>query len=808
MDERTELQELRRLDELERKASASSSPAPKESQKQESSGLLNQAAPYAKGAITSGLVGYATPEILTGAGLAAGTFPLTAPAAPFLLGAGQLARGGRLASSLAGAGGYLAGQGLKKVTPEPEKTLFSVPGASVTRGEAAEAVGELGAPLAAKIPGYIVSKTPLVGALLKAAEERGFQTPAKAAAVNELANFRNKVSVNSLLQSERLRVSPDERSSYERVVNKLKDADKETQSNIAGSLSAAQDQANQILSGYASRANEIVKTNKELAQRVLAEGDRRAQEIMNNAVKDADRKLAIKGRATRAGEQAIQTKQQSLQSIGNANAFEADTGKNIQQRINNVVSEEQKTLNTAYNQAKKDVNADIEDLESSGKNVTTTNAYKELVDYIDKALNKGAYEKAPLTQTTESSLVSSLNNIDKSIKGKVNQKVNSEGKLENLPPIPPAFKAIDDVRKKLGEAYSGKPPEGFEALTKDQAQKLYKLIRKVQVEFAGGENGKFDMLLRDYSEGKDLLNALKIPPGQKIIKKDLINPEYFTYDPSGLPREFFSSAKKVQDLMTLTKDPAFVESQASNHVARVLSDKDAAGASKYLKDNDEWLSLMPNLKAKVQAHIAASYRAESVGGKTADLSKALKTEIKTIPETAKSAAEKVKSDAAKEAKRLEDEAAKQAKQIMREGKDAAKTQNIEKLTPIIGTGDPIQQLKKMIVSGYTAKLRQAAPFINSDPEVKKAFRAAMLQRLSEYNPSDLAGTSKLPGDWESKIKPALLETGLIDQKTADEVSSRIKNVRLILEPNKAVNSILYIIRQTASGEVGKAASGQ
>jgi hypothetical protein len=105
--------------------------------------------------------------------------------------------------------------------------------------------------------------------------------------------------------------------------------------------------------------------------------------------------------------------------------------------------------------------------------------------------------------------------------------------------------------------------------------------------------------MKTYAEGKDILDALRIPSGKKIIKKDLINPEYFTYDPSGLPGEFFKTQKKVRDLINLTGDAAFVEKQGADFVARTLKDTNAKQAEKFLYDNDEWLKLFLTLRNKM-----------------------------------------------------------------------------------------------------------------------------------------------------------------------------------------------------------------
>lgn len=778
-------------------------PPPGTSTVPESEGLAQKVAPYVKGTLAAGGLGALAPEILTGTGMAAATFPITAPAAPYLLGAGQAARTQRLASGLTSAAGYAAGETAKKLTPEPEKTLFQIPGVNVSRGEAAQFMGEVVAPGVLSATKQYIVKSPFVRAIVAMGEERGAQTAANRAAVNELANFRNKVPVNQLLNTERLRLSPNDIRSYEIVVQRLQQADSNTKQRIAMDIANAQDAADKVLQQYATRANEAVKTNRDLAQRIINEGDRRAKEIQDAALAEANRKLQVRGRAQQAGQVAETLPENTLQRIGRAETFEADTGSAIQQRINQVVSDEQKALNAAYDADKKIADALVTSKESKGVSVTSTPAYKSITDYLDKKLNLGAYENAPFLATTEPTLVASLTNIRNSIKGGVKNAVNEQGVMTQVK-VPPSFDALDQVRRKLGDVYAGKDVEGFKNISREQAQELYGLVRAAQVEYAGGKDGAFDMLLRNYAEDKALLNALKIPTGKKIIAKDLINPEYFTYDPSGLAREFFSTRKKVQDLFNLTKDPAFVEQQASNHVARTVKGMDATKLKDYIEKNDEWISLMPGLRNRLQDHYAAVVRSGSVAPKTQTLAKTLKTEIKALPETGRVEAEKVRAAAAKQAAEAEKTGKKEAKQLMAEGQAKAKELKPvpEKFVALIGPGDPVVQIRKLITEGNTEKLRRAAPFITSNRQVAEAFKQAVRQELSQLDPRALAGGRNIRGEWETKIRPALETTGLIDAKLAKEVSDRLRTAQLVMEPNQAVNASLFVLRQLAAGQLG------
>lgn len=774
----------------------------------ESEGIVKKAAPYVAGTGMAAGLGAATPELLTLGGMAAAPFPLTAPLAPYLLSAGQVGRASRLGLAASGGTGFLAGQAARTVTPEPEKPLFSIPGATVKRGEAAEFAGEMVAPLAYKLPAAAVARSYPGRALLAAAERQGFRTSGSEAAANELANLRNRVAINQVLNTERLRTSPNEIANYRKVFDKLQAADADTQARISQEIANAEKQAEAVLRRYSDMAENALKTNKATAQRLINEGDAKAQKIINDSIAESDRKLAVRERAKRAGGVAEEQPQQTLSRVGDPNARQADIGGGIQQRISQVVSDEQKALDAAYKKDKGDVLKLVSAKESQGVGVATTPAYKAITDYLDKKLGKGVYKDAPFKATVEPTLVASLTNIRNAIGG-IKQAVNEVGEVVEVAGKTPSFQALDEVRRKLGDVYAGKEVEGFKNITKEQARDLYKLIREAQVEYAGGKDGAFDMLLRNYSEGKDLLNALKIPPGKKIIKTDLINPEYMTYDPSGLASEFFQSRKKVMDLVNLTKDAAFVEQAAANHVARTLKDADAKGVRQFLDKNDEWLDLMPGLRARVQDHLATLTRAERIVPKTTTLAKTLRTEMKALPELAQKEAAGVKKEAGKAAKEAEAAGKAQAKELVKAGGvAAAETREqlmagIPKFEPLVGKGDLNTQIQKLITEGNTDKLRRAAPIIQSDPKVLKAFRDAVKQEISQMKPETAAGSAQLRGEWQSKIRPALLETGLIDDKLAKQIDERIKVAQLAMEPSKAAQTILYILRQATAGSVGE-----
>jgi hypothetical protein len=750
-----------------------------------------------------GVVGYAMPEILTGAGMVAPAVPGGAAVAPFLLAGGQLARGARLrgtaAGVVSGGGAEVAG----KIVPGGEKVVADIPGAQITRKDVAETVGGFLGPGAFTTATALMKAPTGVKTLWEAAKRTvGGESEFVEAATRELANFRNKISLNQFLQSDRLRVSKTDTDAYRQVFDTLKSADQKVQADITGNITKAQDEANRVLADYKTRAEKALFVSRDEAKRIVDEGDVRAKSIIDNAVMDAQRKLGISGRSKAAGERAATQATQTLGQIGDLNVPLSNIGSTLQSRVIQVVDDEQKALNTAYQAAKTNVDNLVRGKEAQGVGIQSSKAFGELKDFLDKQLVRGKPGKElKFAPVTESQLKSTLENIRKSIDDQVIfEGVDAQTGEAIARKVPSSFEAMDHIRRKLGEVFSGKEVEGFKGLQKEQAVNLYKMIRKAQVEYAGGVGGEFDTLLKTYSEGKDLLNALKIPPGKKLIRTDQINPEYLTYDPSGLPGEFFSSEKKVRDLINLTKDPALVERAASDYVARTLRDSNARQVEKFAYENGEWINLFPGLSSRVKNHLDAITRSESVVPKTKALSETLKTEIKALPGTSQAAADKARAEADKASKAAIVEGQKTAKQLTKEGEQKAKelTGAAGKLRSLGLTGDPVKEIEKLILGGQTEKLNQIAPLIRADKEVQTAFNEAINITLSRAAPGTVGD------NWNRLIKPALENNNLITPARSKEISDRIRIVEMTLDPTTSAQTARWIIRNgltTAAGMV-------
>ena len=763
--------------------------------------LLEKGADVAEAIGTGGAVGYFMPELMTGAGMVAPAVPGGAAVAPFLLAGGQLARSARLRGTAAGA---ISGGGasvLGKVVPGGEKVVADIPGVQITRKNVAETIGGFLGPGAFTAASALIQAPTGVKTLMAGLKKQiGGESEFVEAATRELENFRNKVPLNQFLQSDRLRVSKTDTDAYRQVFDTLKNADQKIQSEVSENITKAQSQANQVLSEYRTRAEKALLVSRDEAKRIRDEGDARAKSIIDSSIVEAQQKLGISGRARAAGEQATARAKDSLSQIGDLNVPLSNIGSALQNRVVQVVSDEQKAINEAYKTARKAVDDLVLGKEAQGIGIQTTPAFIELRDFLNKQLVRGKPGKdVKFAPVTESQLKGTYENILKAIDDQVIfEGIDAQTGQAISRKVPTAFEAMDHIRRRLGEVFSGKEVAGFKGLQQQQAADLYKKIREAQVQYAGGKDGQFDSLLKNYAESKEFLESLKIPAGKKLIKTDQINPEYLTYDPSGLPGEFFSSEKKVRDLLNLTRDPNLVEKAASDFVARTLRDNNAKQVEKFAYDNQEWLDLFPNLSGRVKNHLAAISRAESVVPKTTALAQGLKTEMKALPGAAQTASDKARSDAEKAANAALVEGQKSAKQITKEGEQKAKELMgaAGKLRQLGMTGDPVREIEKIILGGQTERLNQLAPLIRQDKEVLAAFNEAINTTLSRAAPGTVGD------NWNRLIKPALENNQLITPAKSKQISDRIRVVEMTLEPSSAAQTARWIIKTSLTTAAG------
>jgi len=384
-------------------------------------------------------------------------------------------RVGAAAGVVSGGGAEVAG----KIVPGGEKVVADIPGAQITRKDVAETVGGFLGPGAFTTATALLKAPTGVKTLWEAAKRSiGGESEFVEAATRELANFRNKVSLNQFLQSDRLRVSKTDTDAYRQVFDTLKTADQKVQADITGNITKAQDEANRVLADYKNRAERALFVSRDEAKRIVDEGDIRAKSIIDNAVIDAQRKLGISGRAKAAGERAATQTTQTLEQIGDVNVPLSNIGSVLQNRVVQIVGDEQKAINQAYETARKGVDDLVRSKEAQGIGIQTTPAFTELKDFLNKQLVRGkAGKDVKFAPVTETQLKGTYENILKSIDDQVIfEGIDAQTGQAISRKVPTAFEAMDHIRRRLGEVFNGKEVAGFKGLQKQQAMPVHLLV--------------------------------------------------------------------------------------------------------------------------------------------------------------------------------------------------------------------------------------------------------------------------------------------------------------------------------------------
>jgi cell division septum initiation protein DivIVA len=738
-------------------------------------------------ALMGGATGALLPEVLGIASLIPG------PQSPFLAAGSLLARGGRaagaLTGALAGGGGELAGQAERRFG-KPDQSVLNLPGVRITREDIARTAGEFGAPAIPAIGAKLIRGMPMARQAMAALEKYsgvGGKALQEEAAGGALSRIRGKEDAT-------------ETSYYRDIFDSLQKVDEKIRGEASGAIVSAGMKADEIMASARLKALSIIKTDKAAADKIIADGEIQAQKLVKDAMDNVAQKIGIRRRAESAGRKAEAKAVSSSQQIGDVNRTNADTGTSLREKIVSVQGERIANRQKQFDADNKIVLDEVSAKESANNFVENLPAYKEIIDGLNKTLLQGKVGKEQITaETTEQGILTQLNRVLDALKPQIRQVgVDTDGNPVTKK-FPVSFNAIDQLRRKLGQAAFGKEAEGYEAIGADNAKSLYSKLSALQAEFAPAKKN----LITNYEEASRTLDPFKTGAGKKASAVERFGDEIYKTDASTLPGTYFNTRQSVKDLIELTGgDRALVEKSASDYVARQLQGKNQDAIKKFVFDNKEWMQEFPSLSSRVNNYISSLARSERVVPRTEALSKALKTEIKTFPIEAEVASVKARAEAGKESQRVIKESQAKAKQTMKTAEKEAKeiTGAAGKARQLLGPGDPVKQIEGLILGGQTEKLAKIAPYIKADSDLMQNFSKAVDISLSRMKPAEVYD------QFTRYIRPALENTGLISEQKAKELERQIRVVQLTMNPSKAAEAARWIIGTAISGEIGQKTS--
>lgn len=703
-------------------------------------------------------VGFFTPEILKGAGKVAGVFPATRALAPMLEVAGEAARGRRGAGAV--AGGFAAGTG--ETAAQTAKALGAGPVVQETARFGTEVLAPAGIVAAGR-------NLPITREFLRDITEGGYKEAAQ-----RLAG---------------------------RIRGEAPGIAREAQANVIGALereasalrAQGKSQADQIIASAEQEAARLAPTNAQQAQQIRANARMQANQILagveatvRNRRAALSRTREVIGEAERvpAGTRALIGEPREATEVGTA----------LRDRITQVQGQRLAARETQIRADKEAVLADVSAKQSAGRFVADEPQYKALLRDLEAklGLGKGGAEQ-PLKAERDPGIRNALNSLYEALKPRRTQM--EDGTVVTLPT---GFDAIDNVRRRLGEAYRNPTAEGYGAIGQGYAKDYYKQLSEI----LGTYSEPKKQLIANYENLSRDLDIFKTAAGQKATAVERFDPESFKTYASSLPANYFANRESVRDLIELTGgDRRFVEQQAASYVARQLEGiKTQQAASNWENANRDWLVEFPGLQGSVNRYLQALGFAERRIPRTEVVAKALRTEIPRIPEIAQKRAGEVIKAAEREATALERPGAammagarQTARATQAEANAAARLlSSVDK--------DPVVAFDKLIRAGNTDRLRAAAPVIKSDPTLQNQFLEGLRITISRIDPKEM-------GDAYGRIiQPALQNLDLITPQQAKTLADQVRLVELSVAPDRRATAIASAIRNVITGSAGAGTS--
>jgi len=655
-----------------------------------------------------GALGAASPEILTGAGYALSFIPDVGPTiGAALMEAGTAARASRLASAGAGALSGLVG--------EAGGQTAEAAGAGKGTADAARLVGGMaagpGIALAAKAKG-------LFGAVV---EKLGMTATTNANITKAAATLRavEDAGVPANAWHQTLQHGAD---------THIQDTEKS---------------AEKMMAEVRQQAADVASQDPKTAQKVLDEGRKRADQMISDARKEAAALNKASGNRMATAGKVLAQAEPALRAVGTPKKISA-IGKELQGAVSEQHQAALDARTQAYNNLKDQRDSIVKSKEQAGQTVEQTEGMKDLKSYIKGKTDSAASPR----QTTDQGTLR--------VYGQVNEA------LQN-----PSFEALDQVRRKLGDVLGGRDVEGYSAVGKDVAGKLYAKISDIQKEFVGKDAAGTNlqqMMQEQYHDASLGLRKFGTGAGGKAAAIDRVDPERFAADPAGVPKQFFSSQQSVRDLKELTGDSGLVQRAGSSYVSSQLRGMSAKQVGEFAQKNADWLDEVPGLSKSVGDYAKRLGKIEATAKKASASGENLAKRAGAILPEAEGAAAKERAGTISRVGDMAEKSLENQQRILQEGgKRVAESQKVaaapaENLKAILNGGERPEAVRDLLLNGKPEQTRLAARISSQTPEGRKQLEGSVRQITAGMS----EGT--LQRQWTDRLKPMLTDGKMLDSK--------------------------------------------
>lgn len=480
------------------------------------------------------------------------------------------------------------------------------------------------------------------------------------------------------------------------------------------------DPARAVYSALESEAGRVRSVASDQARKLLADAERRVA-----------RGNLGRQRLDEIGSDALSTAQAQRINIGD-DVEMSDIGGRLRQLI---VSRNQAALDARraqYSADEKVRDALVAQKENAGSFINKTPEYDQIIAELKSSLESG--KRSPDVQGNIKYILGQITNHKKDVFRQ---------------DMPISFQAIDDVRRALGEAFRGKPPEGYGAIGTLESQRLYQRLSDLQKKYVGHDVQS--RLLDNYADSTEGLSVFSSKYGKRATALDKYDASKFQTDQSNLPRQFFSSKQSVKDLIELSGDRDVAVKSAMDYATNQLRDSNSKEVRAWLTKNRDWLTEMPEVRTKVSGYADVLEQGERVWNRTR-----LGAENSLSVE-----------------KRITGQASAGAERVVRDADALA-------LKLVNGRSD-VRTVRELIESGDMNLWRAVKPAIESSQSAKANLVSSVRQVIANRAETNHAAILQF---WKENVRPGLEGTGLVPVSELDDITAQITRIAKLQMPER------------------------